>query len=186
MLIHNILKMNYVRDGYLPNYPYHLISDEEMFNAFINDDNDSECYFDAQYPNIAPELQDAYGELRRALQWHINLYLNGGTYTVGSSDKLHTAAPGEILPPNWVYSYMLGSVVCQNSDVADRHDMLVMLNMDNIEDSITKEIGEACLSISANWVSKLSPEKSIHRPPTMFGEPHVLKSLRLLNVNLSN
>ncbi len=35
MLTHDIIKIQYSREGYLPDYPYHMISDREMFNAFI-------------------------------------------------------------------------------------------------------------------------------------------------------
>ena len=60
-LLHDIIKIKYTRLGYLPNYPYHLISDEEMFNAFIDLDSESasgsgspstEAYFfEDYYPN---------------------------------------------------------------------------------------------------------------------------------------
>lgn len=32
--IHDIIKIKYIREGYLSNIPYHLVSDEEMFYAF--------------------------------------------------------------------------------------------------------------------------------------------------------
>ena len=35
MLAHDIIKITYVREGYLKNFPHHLISDEEMCVAFI-------------------------------------------------------------------------------------------------------------------------------------------------------
>ena len=34
--IHDIIKIKYSKLGYLPSYPYNLISDKEMFQAFIN------------------------------------------------------------------------------------------------------------------------------------------------------
>lgn len=37
-LVHDLIKIKYVREGYLPNYPYHLISDSEMCDAFINNE----------------------------------------------------------------------------------------------------------------------------------------------------
>ena len=36
MLVHDLIKIKLVRAGYLPNYPYHLISDKEMCEAFIS------------------------------------------------------------------------------------------------------------------------------------------------------
>ena len=36
--IHDIIKIKYVREGWLPNWPYHLISDQEMCDAFLKQD----------------------------------------------------------------------------------------------------------------------------------------------------
>lgn len=33
--IHDLIKIQYIRQGYLPNIPYHLISDIEMLDAFL-------------------------------------------------------------------------------------------------------------------------------------------------------
>ena len=46
--IHNNIKIKYVNLGYLPNWPYHLISDEEMFDAFMSNVviDKSECRYD--------------------------------------------------------------------------------------------------------------------------------------------
>ena len=35
MSILDNVKIKYIQEGYLPNYPYHLISDIEAFNAFL-------------------------------------------------------------------------------------------------------------------------------------------------------
>ena len=35
MMIHDVIKIKLSREGYLPDYPPHLISDEEMCRAFI-------------------------------------------------------------------------------------------------------------------------------------------------------
>ena len=173
MLIHNIIKINYVRDGYLPNHPYHLISDAEMFEAFIsrNSNNDITGYFADKYPCVDPSLQVDYDTLVDAIFYHINAYL---------SDKSGV----EKCVPDWVYSYMIGSTVSVDSELLDRHDLLVLMNLDNIEDEITKEVCEFCLSISKDWVKKMPKEKADHRPPTIFGEPHVIKALRLLNTGM--
>ena len=42
MFVHDIIKINYTRQGYLPYYPYHLISDEEMFEGFMSYENSEE------------------------------------------------------------------------------------------------------------------------------------------------
>ena len=43
------IKIKYTREGYLPNYPYHMISDEEMFKAFLDVENQSGFFYD-NYP----------------------------------------------------------------------------------------------------------------------------------------
>lgn len=176
MLLHNIIKMNYVREGYLPNYPYHMISDAEMFNAFLpvgtlpEDTSSLTGYFLDHYPCEYDTLSAEYKELVSALRYHLDKYLK-------ESDE-------EYQIPNWVYSYMIGEVVGPTSSIPDKHDLLVLMNVDNIDDVMTKEACESCLEISKEWVSKLPPAKNIKRPPTIFGEPHVIKSLRLKAVNV--
>ena len=68
-IIHDVIKMNYIRMGYLPDYPYHLISDKEMCDAFLNDGDFS--YFADNYPCVDPSLQDEYDELVNNLKWHL-------------------------------------------------------------------------------------------------------------------
>lgn len=173
MLVHNIIKITYVREGYLPNYPYHMISDKEMFDAFLHLEEDgvtSAGYFVDRYPCADESLQSEYDDLVEAIRYHITSYLesDNGSYVI----------------PDWVYSYMLGVVVSESSDVLDKHDLFVLLNLDNLTDTWTKEISESCLELSEEWVKKLPPSKTDHRPPTIFGEPHVIKSLRLKNVDV--
>lgn len=301
MMLHDQIKIEYVRQGYLPNYPYHLISDKEMFDAFlmyqasiargdavdfkingqsvwsvpenavtayglsrlyekttdyiifngdraslarlIHDMNSSatltvsdECYFATMYPMHFSSLTDAYFELVDALSYHITSYLQTNS----------TSNPVSL--PDWVYSYMICSTVSSESDIRDRHDLLVLLGEDNVDDELTESAMQKCYEISKAWIAKLpavsmdtrwqwvqklnpvqqnlivswiseSTEKTTfeamqlmlsnpsqwlqslspsrkkaveswvaalpltplndHRPPTMFGEPHVIKSLRI-------
>lgn len=176
-MIHDIIKIKYVSEGYLANYPYHMISDEEMCNAFLNDSNDDAFHY--YYPCINPNLEDAYNRLTSAIRYHVCQFLSNT----------------EVSPflPDWVYSYMLGSTIGPRSETLDKHDLLVMLNLDNIDDIFTPEAAASCLDISKNWIKKLPNINTVEfegntistRPPTMFGEPHVVKSLRLQQVNLS-
>ena len=175
MQLHNVIKMNYVREGYLPNYPYHMISDAEMFDAFLHyteaaGDSTSSLtgYFVDRYPCNYSSLSAEYSDLVSALRYHIDKYLEEGEYQI----------------PNWVYSYMIGEVVGPSSSSIDKHDLLCLMNLDNIDDVLTKQACESCLEISKKWISKLPPAKSENRPPTIFGEPHVIKSLRLKSVNI--
>lgn len=295
MFIHDLIKMEYVRQGYLPNYPYHLISDSEMFDAFLNvndydwkelgyapavgtdspvhmeyalipeesngDDlidwmlngkgyirlyndnylavywsdrylqstlyvneekltpesygctavNDIEaqlmtnlrlknntinklkvvskdegkyvtlgirighaewvkdCYFKDNYRLPDDSLFSEYAKLTSEIYYHIKMY------------KQAQADYQTYEMPDWVYSYMLGKVISYNSPQADRHDLLVSLGEDNIDDIITTHVNQKCLEISKQYINKYPEQMREHRPPTMFGEPHVLKSIRISN-----
>lgn len=165
MLTHDLIKMKYVREGYLPNYPYHLISDQEMFDAFLPHERGG--FFSDMYPCKYESLRSSYNDLIAALRYHINNYL---------TDELN-----EYEMPDWIYSYMLGVCVTFTSPDLDKHDMLVLAGLDNVDDELTEEVLTYILQVSTDWVAKLPNTKNDHRPPTMFGEPHVIKSLRLMN-----
>ena len=164
----DIIKRNYVYEGYLPNYPYYLISDKEMCDAFIREGG----YFDTNYPrdivSSDSELSDAYDTLKESISNHIENFLD---------------LSNPIPLPIWVYSYMIGSVISVNSDQKDIHDLLVLLGKDNPEDEFTVQAARQCYEISKAWISKYpTPDDETPRPPTIFGEPIVIKSLRLNSV----
>lgn len=177
-LIHDMIKIKYSNEGYLPDTPYHLVSDEEMIEAFMNSDKDSGYFFDNYYVT-SDSLTEAYEKLVSTIRFLLNRYISD------ASDEKHL--------PNWIYSYMLGAVISDTSPDIDRHDLLVLLDRDNVDDAITDREKSLCLRISKNWIHKLSsdtkylkilqPDGSYStvdiRPPTMFGEPHIIKSLRL-------
>lgn len=188
MFIHDVIKIRYIDQGYLPNHPYHLISDKEMFDAFrrIEYTQDIaretfspsfEGFFWANYSNpeeADQELSTAHAKLVTAIQYHIDQYLGtNGTYTI----------------PDWVYSYMLGTVIGPTSDTKDIHDLILPLGTDNIDDIFDAPSAKACLEESREWIKKKLLPQYITiestgavidlRPPTIFGEPHVVKSLRL-------
>lgn len=235
MFIHDTIKIEYIRQGYLPDFPYHLISDREMFDAFIVDELkiaqedaykvkqgqstlwDSPktylnlyklssfeftregnqqilvmrgsrsklaefntllnlncecylspyCYFAANYPLLFDSLQSEYNKLVDALYYHIDTHLN----SVGTTDV--------VAIPDWVYSYMNGSVIGPMSSELDIHELLHLMNLDSITAEFTKEVCESCLDISSKWVKKLPPSKNTMRPPSIYGELHVIKSLRI-------
>ena len=162
--VHDIIKRQYVYEGYLPNYPYHLISDKEMFDAFINNDVN---YFDNNYPgDLIPsgsELSEVYNSL-----------------VLGIKSCIADFMDNEVPIPNWVYSYMLGASISVNSDSKDIHDLLVLLHTDNMNDVFTLEAASKCYQVSKDWIDGLPVEDSSYkRPYTIFGEPCVIKSLRL-------
>ena len=184
-LIKDTIKIKLSRLGYLPDYPYHLISDKEMCDAFIDtskcslkyedgaivenevtwsDSRSLDRFFDRNYPCLSASeiLSTAYQKLVDAICYNI-LCLKSS-----NSDNYEL--------PDWVYTYMLGEVISVNADKRDIHDLLVMLGIDNMEDEFMSDAEAACYRVSMAWVSKLVSNK---RPPTLFGEPHVIKSLRL-------
>lgn len=155
MLIHNLIKMKLIDEGYLPNYPYHLISDKEMCDAFIGRElsNDGIAtyrlngYFIDNYPIyhteiISDNLTKSYENLVLSIYCHLQLYL-----LYKADNKVY-----EI--PDWVYSYMLGAVISINSDKKDIHDLIYPLGVDNIDDDFNQESMVACNMVSMNWLRK--------------------------------
>ena len=209
MLAIDNIKIKYSQEGYLQNYPPHLISDEEMCNAFLTNPI---SYFTNIYPFLGEKYESdgetytdfykAYLKLINAFKYHICRFLS-------SVDSF------KVDLPNWVYSYMLGSVVNSTSPQEDRHYILVGLNCDNIDDILTVEYQLACYKLSQRWVNKLDKslkvanldtllkdytdnEKDIimsefnqwdvsfddnndilFRPPSMYGEQNIIKLIRL-------
>lgn len=160
--LHNILKMKYSYIGYLPNTPYHLISDEEMYDAFITEEDGAECFFFDNYPCLVPDLADVYGELVKRIREEVQ--------------KAKSNPPDHIVP-DWVYSYMLGEVITVTSDARDIHDLCKDFLLENTDDEFVPYLQVSCHLISKNWIRKKSDETD--EPVTIFGAPHVLKSLRL-------
>lgn len=185
-MIHDIIKIKYSKLGYLPSYPYHLISDKEMFDAFINLAGDTQShFFEDNYPNpflqqdliykklntqgeVVSEvsLKEEYEKLKSYIIKIISAYL---TYQGTESEKNYTI-------PDWIYTYMLGEVVYNNSEYLDIHDTLALLGVDHIDNKFTNNDCALCYATSLKYISTLT---SGIRPPTVFGEPHVIKQLRL-------
>lgn len=162
--LHNAIKIMYTEVGYLADIPYHLVSDAEMFNAFLKDDG----FFNNMYPCPSDDLQTEYETLRSAIVSRIDAFLKDGT-------KL----------PDWVYSYMVGRPVTYGSDEAD---IAYLYELTGIKPPQTlaefsAELAEECYRISVEWMKKL-PSRYADRPPTMFGETHVTKSLRLKQADI--
>lgn len=185
--IHDTIKLHLVRFGYLADIPYHLLSDIEMCDAFITAKLSGDvwevspnCYFAENYPCIDTSLSKDYNRLVSVIMYHINCLKS----STSDSYKL----------PDWLYAYMLGEVVSINSSKLDIHDMLVAMKLDNLEDEFSIEAAKECSRISKIWLKKLpQSEREITdtdspdlgrciRSATMFGEPHVLKYLRLQQI----
>lgn len=178
--IHDLIKIKYSNEGYLPDWPYHEISDEEMCNAFLSErfsenenvifSENSSSYFAAMYPLLDDALQDAYNQLVRNITYWL--------------DKCISSTSAQYTLPDWVYQYMIGSVIGVESDKIDIHDLLVQLGVDNIDDDWTADAEIECYRVSTLCMNRIkSPD---HRSPTIFGDPLILRYLRLVDDNPSN
>lgn len=199
------IKIKYINEGFLPNIPYHEISDMEMINAFIsrhspNTPHSLELetsfkYFDYMYP------YDDIIQNNETLQKHWN-----GLYDyiakVCKYIKDYHFLTGKTIIPSWIASYMLGNVVSPRSIVENKHDLLVLLGRDNIDDVFTEDVYLACYKISRSWILKtysgadfdskldidnMSEDAIIKilelEYPSIYGALHVIKSLRLSQAN---
>lgn len=149
--------------GFLPDHPYHLISDAEMFEAFLREDG----FFATYYPCPDEEFRTAYDELFASIQQHISDFQNG-----------------LIILPNWIYSYMLLQATTYESPEDDISYICDLANIEkpDILAKFTLQVAETCYEVSKKWLQKMP--SADRRPPTMFGEPHVIKSLRLMQANV--
>ena len=190
----DVVKIALSRAGYLPDHPYHLISNEEMADAFFTTSclpnsteldtsfvNDEDMFHTVYYlPEGWSSLQTEYDTLCRAIQ-HIvftwkQLQNSSDSYEEITVDNISYHIDAEELP-SWIYSYILNIVICENSSPIDIHDLLVLIDEDNIHDEFTVEAAVKCYQISQRWILKEPSNK--RRPPSMFGEMHVIKSTRL-------
>lgn len=207
ILVHDVIKIKYVTEGYITkNYPPHLISDLEMMEGFLSlsDDYDDNVDEDDPIPSymtdymsgfyidnyVQPMLKqfestdidemtdDEYDVFMS--MWDIAMYI------LERYDEIYAGVEEGTVDTNlaeifdaWIYSYMLGEVIGPESEDADKHDVFVLLDMDNLYDVFTVEIAKECLNVSTKWLKK-STETS--RPAGCFAEPHVIKSLRLDNI----
>ena len=178
MFIHDVIKILYIKEGYLPNYPYHLISDKEMFEAFLPSSGDIGGYFGYMYPHppntyisSAQELEYKYNVLVASIRYHIAQYLEDPNYAV----------------PDFVYTYMIGAAVGIRSRAYDIHDIIAPLGVDNVDDEYTDVAMVEVYNESRSYLMSVQADTTVEwhgstihlRPPTIFGEPHVIKSIRL-------
>lgn len=156
MFIHDLIKIKLVDEGYLPNIPYHLISDAEMCNAFIDDSQGIlRGYFIDNYPAYTSDNINAvyaYQNLILSIYCYLQLYLQY------HKDNI------EYKIPDWVYSYMLGSVISVNSDKRDIHDLIFPLGVDNIADDFDDACMQACFDESFKRIRQINGCESIDLP----------------------
>ena len=161
--------------GYLTGFPYHMITDKEMLDGFLR--KDDEGNYEGYYPDYyycpegaSQDMIDAYDTLTDTIYRLTQSYLTDGS---------------EI--PNWVYSYMMGSTITYTTDEREINYLYQLFYSDTSSADIefNLQLAEECFATSKEWVQKL-PTKVADRPPTIFGEPHVIKSLRLRSVDVLN
>lgn len=175
---HTLIKIKYINEGYLENHPYRMISDAEMFNAFTKENG----YFADTYPCVNADLTEQYEELKEFIFGAIKLYQD---YSADVPQRVRNAFPEGFLLPDWIYSYMLGYTLSVQSSEQDIEYLYGLLNLENEEPVFDADLSEECYKVSVDWIKKL-PAKFIDRPATVFGEPHVIKSLRLQTVDVLN
>lgn len=146
-----------------------IIESATEFEPNLGVSTDSFTRSNTDTSSIEYQIIYAHEELKEEIIYHINQYL---------------ADPKNYVIPDWVYSYMLGAAIGPLSDTLDKHDLFTMINLDNIEDEFNTKIYASLLDISSEWINKLPKEQTEHRPPTIFGEPHVIKSLRLQQIDM--
>ena len=73
MLLHDIIKIHLIGAGYLPNYPYHMISTKEMCDAFICEGDAPSFFFDTYNPyfNTTDEVKAAYLDLVDTIIYYV-------------------------------------------------------------------------------------------------------------------
>ena len=181
MFLHDTIKIKLSESGYLPNYPYHLISDSEMCDAFIDtswcelqEDSDGNYVlnpigdrqtdnklFDDYYgfSSDDSELNDAYQNLINSICYYILLL------KIQNIQQL----------PDWIYSYMLRMTISNESESIDIEDLCRIAKLP-VQDAFSNRLYHICLANSINQLQR-SDRLSL-RAPTIFGEPHVIKELR--------
>ena len=160
--LHNIIKNELSELGYLPNLPYHLISDSEMFDAFIREPESQ-----IRDPDMAEEVGQYM--LRKASDNYDNLvgvasgcmfhdyyppFIDDSTGTsvyfnlvncILRCIHAYTEFGYEI--PDWVYAYMLRAVIGPKSSYDDICSLQSMLGL-TVTGEFSIETAESCLLIS--------------------------------------
>lgn len=183
--VHDTIKILYINIGYLPNYPYHLISDGEMFDAFMREDGG---VFADYYPcgrPIPPDYEKSpWIDLSSYDPWDLEMMAHYNKFKLNLFQKIldymDSEKPEVTTIPNWVYSYMLLSPISYESAQLDIDYLYQLLNIDSSNQmcQFNKQIAKNCYDISLDWLKKTP--SMYDREPSMFGEAHVIKSLRLM------
>lgn len=173
MFSYDVAKIRMINDGYLMNYPYHMISNIEMCDAFLKADGHGAFY--SLFPLLDQTLSPVYDTLVATISYYLDQLRADDTYVL----------------PNWVMSYLLGATISVMSDAYDIGDLATGLNVTLDDDStFNADLENACYEASQLWLQKSGIHQTVVyqgqtiylRPPTIFGEPHVIKYFRLTQV----
>ena len=203
MLIHDVIKIRMIDLGYLPDYPYHLISDFEMCNAFIDiehcelisnnsvldiafhpiyDSVNSQIVDSLKFEDIVPNVVHNTSDRITENKLFDDYYpLEDSTFESEYNTLVEQIRYQLLLftnnfitqLPDWVYSYMIGSAISNSSDVIDIEDLYRLSNLP-VADTFDSKLYRACLESSENQIHRTGED----RAPTLFGEPMVIKELR--------
>ena len=192
----DIVKIKMVATGYLKNYPPHLISDDEMCEAFLNTtypvSTDGQTSFSKYHIPMTDEeweyfksdtrlsmFRDYYGLPDKALEKQYRDLVSGIVEQLILFEQ--SMEDGRKLP-DWVLSYMNLTTIGAHSEYLDVDGMLMLMGLNMIEPEFTPAVSARCYEISVEWLKKTN---NGNRPATIFGEPHIIKYLRLQNSNLA-
>lgn len=175
----DIVKIKMVKEGYLPDYPPHMISDTEMCEAFLPMDypiTDSEwdrfmgdenlSMFKDYYSLPDKSLEPQYRELVSGMAKELKEFCD----SIEDDKKI----------PDWILSYMNQSTISGHSDYLDLDGLLMLFGINSMEPEFTPQVSTYCYQISSAWLKRTN---QTDRPATIFGEPHVIKYLRLLKAS---
>ena len=179
--VHDVIKIMYVGEGYLPNYPTHLTSDNEMVDAFLKIaypvtdevweafmEDDTVSFFKDTYPCPDETVEEQYRALVSSIAYYVSIFKS-------------STEDGKTLP-DWVYAYMLGEVISPMSKEEEQEYLFDLLGMTQLNVTFDGAVASKCYTISDAWLRKTSNVDK-ERVPTVFGEPHVIKALRLTQID---
>ena len=175
----DIVKIKMIKEGYLPNYPPHMISDNEMCEAFLPMDypitdsewdrfmgDDNLSMFKDYYALPDKSLEPQYRELVSGIAKELKAFCDST-----SDDRAI---------PDWILSYMNHSTISNSSDYLDIDGLAILFGIDSLEPEFNGQLSTYCYQVSSSWLKRTN---QTDRPATIFGEPHVIKYLRLLKSN---
>lgn len=206
-MVHDLVKIKLIDMGYTPNYPYHLLSTKEMCDGFMNCTNHSGYFFDAYPDDINPDLTAAYSQLVLSIQYYMAVLRFTTDSTYRMPDWVYSYMLGATIGVmsdtldihDLIYPLGVDNIddifdakcaqACYDTSLAWLHksQQSKMIAADMELSSKILEYFKTC-SIYDTTLYDLYMSNEVapgiygavdRRPPTMFGEPHVVREVRL-------